>query len=142
MTKNDKLKLVDFKHSLKNIPLSNKKYFLTKIFDQTSKFINRLRWKAHFFESQEFHNHPDTLTRDDISKLFASQRSAPEIKDLKAFEDNLFDMIKNIKFNIFKSKYQIKLSNDIKKLLNTNMVNVRSDKTSNLYHASPKLYKK
>ena len=51
-------------------------------------------------------------------------------------------MIKNINFNNFKSKYQIKLSNDIKKLLNTNMVNVRSDKTSNLYYASPKLYKK
>ena len=27
-------------------------------------------------------------------------------------------------------------------MLNTNMVNVRSDKTSNLYYASPQLYKK
>ena len=51
-------------------------------------------------------------------------------------------MVNNIKSNNFKSKYQIKLSNDIKKMLNTNMVIVRSDKTSNLYYASPQLYKK
>ena len=51
-------------------------------------------------------------------------------------------MIKNIKFNNFKSKHQIKLSKDIKILLNTKMVIVKSDKTSNLYYASPQLYKK
>ena len=51
-------------------------------------------------------------------------------------------MIKNIKFNNFKSKYQLKLSKDIKILLNTNMIIFRSDKTSNLYYASPQLYKK
>ena len=117
MTKNDNLKLIDFEHSLKNIPISNRKYFLTKIFDQTSKFINRLRWKAYFFDLQDSHDHPDTPTQDDISKSFPSKRSAPEIKDLKAFEDDLFDMNKNIKFNNFKSKYQLKLSNDIKKTI-------------------------
>ena len=142
MKKKDKLKLNDFEHSLKNIPFSNKKYFMTKIFDQTSKFINRLRWKAHFFELQDSHDYPDTPTQDDINKIFASKRSAPEMKDLKNFEDDLLDMIKNIKFNNFKSKYQIKLSNDIKQLLNTKMVIVKSDETSNLYYASPQLYKK
>ena len=142
MTKNDNLKLIDFEHSLKNIPISNRKYFLTKIFDQTSKFINRLRWKAYFFDLQDSHDLPDTPSQDEINKLFPSRRSAPEIKDLKAFEDDLFNMIKSIKFNNFKSKYQLKLSKDIKKLLNTNMIIVRSDKTSNLYYASPQLYKK
>ena len=85
---------------------------------------------------------PRHPTQDEIWKLFPSKRSAPEIIYLKAFECELFDMIKIIKFNNFKSKYQLKLSNHIKKLLNTNMIIVRSDKISNLYYASPQLYKK
>ena len=91
MTKNDNLKLIDFEHSLKNIPISNRKYFLTKIFDQTSKFISRLRWKA-------FLNHKTSMTTQTPPHKVTLANYFP-LKDLKAFEDDLFDMIKNSKFN-------------------------------------------
>ena len=80
MTKNDKLKLIDFEHSLKNIPICNKKYFMTKIFDQTSKFINRLRWKAFFFDLQDPHDYLDTPTQEDIDSLH--EKYIAQLKDL------------------------------------------------------------
>ena len=59
------------------------------------------------------------------------------MKKLKAFEDDLFNMIKNIKFTNFKSKYQRQVSRDLKELLSKKMVIIKSDKTSNLYYATP-----
>ena len=41
---------VEFNHSLKNIPIADKKTYMAKLFDMTTKFIDRMKWKAFFFE--------------------------------------------------------------------------------------------
>ena len=140
--KNDGLRLINFNHSLKNIPLCDKKSYLMKLFNQTSNFVNRLRWKVFYFELRNSSDAPHPETQNKLSKIYSSRKSAPEMKKLKAFEDDLFNMIKNIKFSTFKSNYQQKLSRDLKELLSKKMVIVKSDKTSNLYYATPQLYKK
>ena len=63
------------------------------------------------------------------------------MKKLKAFENDLFDLIKNVEFNSFKSRFQKQLKHDINKLLIKKIVIVKSDKTGNLYYANAKLYK-
>ena len=63
------------------------------------------------------------------------------MKKLKAFEDDLFNTIKNIKFTSFKSKYQRELSRDLKELLSKKMVIIRSDKTV-FYTMQPTNYTK
>ena len=103
--------------------------------------MNRLRWKAFYFELRNSaYNSTNDLLFDTLSnaaKNFILRKSAPGMKKLKDFEDDLFNMIKNIKFTNFKSKYQRELSRDLKELLSKNMVIIRSVKTSNLYYATP-----
>ena len=43
------IKKVDFNYSLKDIPIANKKEYLIKLYDATSKFVNRLRWQLFFY---------------------------------------------------------------------------------------------
>ena len=46
--------------------------------------------ESTFLELQDSHDYPDTPTQDDISQIFASEISVPEIKDLKAVANDLF----------------------------------------------------
>ena len=131
------IKKVEFNYSLKDIPLANQKEYLIKLYDATSKFINRLRWKLFFCNNEDIS--PREYKEEDV---FKSNRSAPACDDLKAFENDLFDIIKNIKFSSYKSNFQRKLKQDLKKLLIKNKVILFAEKTRNLYKTSPKLYNK
>ena len=135
------MKLIEFDHSLKDIPIYSNKSYTLKIFDQTAKFINRMRWKAFYFENK---NTDDTSNLDCTPKdfdIFGSKRSAPVMDKLKAFEKDLFDLIQNIKFTDYKSEHQKKLQKDLKKLLSVKQLIIPSDKTGNLYYVDPQAYK-
>ena len=109
------MKLIEFSYSLKNIPVYSNKSYTLKIFDQTAKFINIMRWKVFYFENKNTND--DTTTFDSTLKdidIYGSKRSAPVMEKLKAFETDLFDLIKSIKFTDYKSELQQKLQNDIK----------------------------
>ena len=88
------IKKVEFNYSLKDIPLANQKEYLTKLYDATSKFVNRLRWKLFFYNNEDIS--PRESKEEDV---FKSNRSAPACDDLKAFENDLFNIIKNNKFS-------------------------------------------
>ena len=136
------MKLIEFDYSLKDIPIYSNKSYTLKIFDQTAKFINRLRWKAFYFENK---NTDATATLDDTPKdidIYNSRRSAPVMDRLKAFESDLFDLIQNIKFTHYKSEHQKKLQKDLKKLLSVKQLIIPSDKTGNLYYVDPQAYNK
>ena len=121
--KMEDIKKVEFNYSLKDIPLANQKEYLTKLYDATSKFVNRLRWKLFFYNNEDIS--PRESKEEDV---FKSNRSAPACDDLKAFENDLFDIIKNIKFSTYKSNFQKKLKQDLNKLLIKNKVILFADK--------------
>ena len=129
---------------MKDIPLCNRKLFISKMFDQTAKFVNRMRWRAFFYELHSNGDEPNPAdhTRDEELSVYSSRRSAPEMEKLKAFEGDLFNIIKEIKFRNHKSEYQKTMQNNIKKLLSVHKLIVPSDKTSNLYYVNIKTYKK
>ena len=104
------IKQVDFNYSLKDIPIANKKEYLIKLYYATSKFVNRLRWKLLFYNSEDIS--PHEFKEEDVFKI---SKSAPSC-DLKAFENDLFDIIKNIKFTSYESNFQKKLKQDLNKL--------------------------
>ena len=134
------MKLVEFDYSLKDIPIYSSKSYTLQIFDLTAKFINRMRWKAFYFEKK---NTDDTSTFGGTSKdidIYGSKRSVPVMDRLKAFETDLFDLIQNIKFTDYKSEHQKKLQKDIKKLLSVKQLIIPSDKTGNLYYVDPHAY--
>ena len=83
------IKKIEFKYSLKDIPLNNKKQYLTRMYDATTKFINRLRWKI-FFHNNENNDQYERKEED----IYKSSRSAPACEELKAFENDLFNVIK------------------------------------------------
>ena len=74
--------------------------------------------------------------------VFKSSRSAPACDDIKALENDLFHIIKNIKFSSYKSNFQKKLKQILNNLLTKNKVILFADKTRNIYHTSPKFYNK
>ena len=136
--KMDEFQKINFEYSLKDIPTSSKKEYLIKLYDAISKFINRIRWKI--FHSNKTDD-SDTLNLND-ENIFKSSKSAPPCDELKAFEKELFDIAKNIKFNKNISPFQKKMKNDLKSILVKNKIIIFADKTRNLYSISPKLYKK
>ena len=95
---------INFDYMLKDIHNSNKKEYLIKLYDSVFKFINRLRWNFFFFNK---HDECNTLNYDDNKEnIFKRSRSAPTCDELKSFEKDLFNKVKNIKFNKFISSFQ------------------------------------
>ena len=126
----------NFGYSLKNIPIPTKQNYIKSMIDKTSSFLKRLRWKAHFFDNPAAANSEQRETFG-----FASEKSPPQIKDLTAFENDMYHMIKNIKFKEFhNSEFQTKLRRDITEMDASNEIYVPADKTTNLYKFSKESY--
>ena len=122
------IKKIEFKYSLKDVPLSNKKQYLTRMYDATTKFINRLRWKI-FFHNNENNDQYERKEED----IYKSSRSAPACEELKAFENDLFNVIRKIRFTTYKSEFQKTLQKDLKQILTKNKIILFANKTRNLY---------
>ena len=88
-----------FDYSWKNIPICNKQAYTIKLFDMTNKFIDRMRWKAFWFEN------PATGENEQKNYKFPTRRSGPRNDKLVPFEEDLFNLIKSIKFR--KIPYQL-----------------------------------
>ena len=91
---------VDFNYSLKDIPISNKKEYLFKLYDTTSKFVNRLQWKCYYInrDINEYNSEHE-------ENIFKSSTSAPASEELKHFEKGLIELVNNIKFNTYIPKF-------------------------------------
>ena len=61
---------------------------------------------------------------------------------MQAFENDLTDMVKNIKFTNHRDNFPKKIINDTKKIHNSNKIFVFDDKTTNLYSTNFDNYKK
>lgn len=61
---------------------------------------------------------------------------------LKCFEDDLLELVNNIKFKPVKTEFQNTLSKDCKRIRNEKDVIMKADKTSNLYCVPVEKYKK
>ena len=71
-------------------------------------FIKRIRWKAFFYEKSK--NTPETIVDNFGFKLV---RTPPKNEHLNAFETDLYNMVRNIKFKRVSSEFQSNLSKDI-----------------------------
>ena len=134
------MKRLDFDYSLKNIPVSNQHALMTKLFDETSKLVNRMRWKAHFYEKGKEENNEEH-ERKKFDRIFPTRYSAPRSEKLAPFEHNLFDMVKSVTFRRINSGFQNRLKQDLKKINGTSNIIAFADKTSNLYELDPNRYK-
>ena len=112
-------------HSLKNIPLPNKKQYQSALLSKTVSFIERLRWRLYAIKNP--------LMKAKTSFGFNTTNSAPPMKELKSFEDDLLDLTKNIQYRAVRNTFQSQLKDTIKNIMGTEEVIVKADKTNNLY---------
>ena len=87
---------IKLNYSLKNIGLPTHNTYLRNLIDKTENFVQRIRWKAHFF--LRIHNNENTRTDGSNTYGLKSKRWAPPAKELRPFEDDLADMIESVKF--------------------------------------------
>ena len=140
------LERISINHSHKDIPTYSKTEYLVKLFDMTNKFLNKIRWALFWHEkTNETNQSNDELELDYNNQqynIFPTKKSGPSSNKLAAFENDLFDMCKNIKFKKVFSKYQNNLRNTLSKLKEQDKVVIKADKTSNLYKMDVEKYNK
>ena len=128
---------VQFNYSLRNIPIPNRRTYLLSLLDKVENFIKRLRWKAFFFDLND-----QTTKKNYPNYGFKTENTPPQHDDLKAFERDIYNMVRNIQFKPVRNKFQSLLSTDAKKIYDTPSVIVPADKTSNFYKMEASRYKK
>ena len=90
----------NYAHSLKNIPITSNEYYTKRLIAKTEEFIQRIRWKA-FFHLNPTEDHAPKPTYG-----FKSTKTAPQIKELQNFENDLCSLVNNIQFTNFRSQFQ------------------------------------
>lgn len=73
---------------------------------------------------------------------FKTNKVPPQFPELKQFEDDLFSLIKEIKFQPIRNKFQHQIKSDIKKITQSKEVFVKADKSDNFYKISKEEYDK
>ena len=69
-----------------------------------------------------------------------SSKSPAQVKELFHFENNLFQMVKDIKFRKTRNEFQKKLKDDAHKIRNSKKTLTPADKTSNMYRLTKNEY--
>ena len=137
----------DNKYSMKNIPIPTEMEYRKKLTGQTENVIRRMSWKAfHYLYSLEEKQNTEnsmfkigdkSLFHGDFEKPktygFKSERKPPFIKELQPFIEQVFKMIRNVKFRQVKNEFMKELQDDIKSLKQTDKVVVEADKSNNFY---------
>ena len=117
----------DLPYSKKNIPLNSKKEYLLQLVHSVEKFVRNLRWRAFFYLNPTDKQEKETYG-------FKSIKAAKPVKELKAMEERLKIMIRDVVFRQNVSNdFLDKLKTDINRIFNLDDLIVSADKTSNDY---------
>lgn len=127
-----------FQYSMKNIPIPTDKDYMKRLIEKTEEFLKRLRWRAFFFLNPK----PDDNESKSQKFGFKTQKSAPAVPELKAFEGDMAKMIEDIKFQKVHSTLQKELSKDKERIKKEKNIIVPADKTSNYYTIKKETYQK
>ena len=107
---------VNLEYSTKNIPIHNKNEYRLSLIQKTRKFLQNLRWKAHFYLK------PSSKSINQNNFGFKSEKNAPPVLAMKAFEEDMIKLVENVEFknpSQCSSEFQKKISKDIKNIRET-----------------------
>ena len=122
---------VKFNFSLKNIPIPCEKDYLLELIFSVGTFVLNLRFRTwHFLNPSENRNEKETFN-------FKTTKPAPSVAELKEFEDDLYELVANVKFRpIKKTTLQSTLKDNMVEMSQNNDIYVAADKTENYYRIS------
>ena len=130
---------------MKNIPIPSQQSYLKCLTDKVEHFIRRLRWKAFWFEKKpnKTNNSSDEESDEIVDNYgFKTTKTPPTNIHLKAFEDELYTMIRDIEFTNRRDHFQSQLRNDVRDIRSSENVLVFADKSTNLYETDKEQYSK
>ena len=122
-------------YSMKNIPVTTKRKFLTALIEKIESLIRRMRWKAHFFE-----NPGNKVNKETYG--FKSEYAPPKNERITPFEDDLYALINDIQFRKVTDDFQNMINRDAGDIKKLDKLLVPADKSSNLYSLSREQYDK
>ena len=132
---------VNLGYSAKNIPNHTKQTYLKHMIQKLEDFIKRLRWKAFFLDFKTEDADSQQKNKEETFG-FRSERTPPRHECLSAFEEDLYKMVKNIKFRKVGNSFQTKLSKDLNDIRKSPHILVPADKSSNMYKLRVEDYQK
>ena len=129
---------------MKNIPIPSQNTYLKCLTDKVENFIRRLRWKAFWFDKNSNNSNDKNDENDEATSnyRFKTNKTPPTNTHLKSFEDELYEMIRNIEFTNRRDHFQSQLRQDVRDIRSSENVLVFADKTSNLYEVDKEQYNK
>ena len=127
---------IQFNYWLKNIGLPSQNQYRRCLIDKVESVVHRMRWKAHFFLNGQV----NTTSRRKFG--LPSKSSAAPVNEMKAFEEDLVNMMNNVSFRNVRDPFLNNIYEDIKKVNSSQNVLIFADKTRNMYEAEPATYKK
>ena len=119
---------------MKNIPTHGNDFYIKILIKKAEKFVKNIRWRTFFFL------HPELKKGDKETNGFISTNTQPVKSELKDSENNVTELIQNIKFKHHFSKIQNQLTKDLKHIKKDNHLYVPTDKTNNYYGIKPEFY--
>lgn len=115
-----------FNYSTKNIPVASENCYTKRLIEKTEEFLRRMRWKAFHFLSP-------TTPADKNTFGFKSKNCPPSVEEMRAFEEGMINIIKNIEYKDVKCQFQQDLKKDISSIKNEDRLFVKADKSVNFY---------
>jgi hypothetical protein len=126
---------VNFNFSLKNIPIPTKQEFLSELISSVGVFVANLKWRSFHFLN------PSNRTKKETFG-FKTTEPAPSVAELKDFENDMYDLVKNVKFkHTITGTLQNTLKRNIWDMSEENRLYVAADKTSHFYKITKKKHK-
>jgi len=122
-------------YSKKNIPIPSRDEYKLLLTAKTESLFKRMRWKALQFQGK-------LPPSDKVTYGFRSKRCPPIVKELRKFEEDLMNIIKNIEFREVNNDFQNKMRDDIRQIKQCGKVVVPADKSTNLYKMDKSVYEK
>ena len=117
----------NIQYSTKNIPTVSKFKYQYLLTYRIENLVSRMRWKVYWDKNKHRKKEKQTYG-------FKSLGKAPPCDELKAFEEDLFKLIRSVETKPFNNPLQDKMKSDLRVLQNhPDQVVIASDKTSNFY---------
>ena len=121
---------------MKNIPIAGRNAYMKRLLEKVESVVRKMRWKAFFFEN------PGAAGPKVNTYGFKSTKAPPPSEHLNAFENDLYDLVRNIQFTARRNEFQKQLTRDVREIARSKDVLVSADKTTNLYSMSGDAYRK
>ena len=130
----DTMNRLNIRYSHKNIKIPSRLQYSKQLVDKAENFLSRLHWKLFYIQN------PDQPKRKETFG-FKSNRSLPQVSELKPFTTDLLDLISNIQYKSVKTPFQSKLKEDCNKIVSSPHIILKGDKSDNLYEVPIAKYK-